>query len=262
MTQRFSMDTTLSHDSAVPLYQQLKQRLLQDIEAGVLEPNVRLPSERKLIEQFGVSRITVRQALSELVQEGYLVSQPSKGFFVTERPQPYELNVLLSFAAAARERGLIPGSRLLEASVVSASPALSRQLLISLGVEVVSLGRLRLINDVPVWVEQVWLPHEQCPGILKHDLAQDSLYATLRDEYGLVLSSAHATVRARLASAREREWLELADPDAVVTVDLLAYAQDGRPAELALVVIHPRRYPLSLYQSDEGIVLGSERGML
>jgi GntR family transcriptional regulator len=256
------MDEPLSRDSAIPLYQQIKQRLLQDIESGVLEPHARLPSERKLVEQFSVSRITVRQALSELVQEGYLYTQPAKGFFVAEQTQPYELNVLLSFTSVARERGLIPSSRVLDASIISASQALSRQLLIPLGAEVVCLVRLRLINDVPVRVEHVWLPHDRCPGILEHDLNRESLYSILHDEYGLVLTNAVTTVRARLASAQEREWLELAEPDAVVTVDQLTYAQDGRPTELSLMVIHPRRYPLSLTQAKDGLILSAERGTI
>ena len=151
---------------------------------------------------------------------------------------------------------------MVEASVIPASPALARQLLISLGAEVVSLVRQRLINNVPVRVEHVWLPHEQCPGILEFDLNEGSLYAILHDEYGLVLTDAHTTIRARLASAKEREWLELADPDAVATVNQLTYSQEGRPVELSLMVIHPRRYPLSLNQSREGLVLGSERGTL
>lgn len=256
------MDELISRDSAVPLYQQIKQILLRDIEAGVLEPHTRLPSERKLVEQFGVSRITVRQALSELVQEGYLYTQPAKGFFVAEQTQPYELNVLLSFTSVAQERGLQPSSRVLEASIVPASDALARQLLVPLGSEVVSLVRLRLINGVPVHIEHVWLPHDRCPGILKYDLSQGSLYAILHDEYGLSLRHADTTIRARLASAQEREWLELADPDAVVTVDQLTYAQDGRPVELSLMVIHPRRYPLSMTQAENGVLLTSERGTL
>jgi GntR family transcriptional regulator len=255
------VDERISRDSAVPLYQQIKQILLRDIESGVLESHTRLPSERKLVEQFGVSRITVRQALSELVQEGYLYTQPAKGFFVAEQPQPYELNVLLSFTSVAQERGLNPSSRVLEASVIPASQALARQLLVPPGAEVVSLVRLRLINDVPVRVEQVWLPHDRCPGILQHDLSK-SLYAILSDEYGLVLKQADTTIRARLASAQEREWLELANPDAVVTVDQLTYAQDGRPVELSLMVIHPRRYPLSMTQAQNGVLLTSERGTL
>ncbi len=160
----------LSRDSALPLYQQIKQRLLQDIQTGVLEPHAHLPSERQLVEQFDVSRITVRQALTELVQGGYLYTKPSKGFFVSEQTQPYDLNVLLSFTSAARERGLSPSSRILESSIIPATSALSRQLLIGLGSEVVSLVRLRLLNDVPVRIEHVWLPHANCAGILENNL--------------------------------------------------------------------------------------------
>ena len=83
----------------------------------------------------------------------------------------------------------------------------------------------------------------------------------MHDKYDLSLAHAYTTIRARLASAQEREWLELADPDAVVTVDQLTYAQDDRPVELSLMVIHPRRYPLSLAQSQQGFTMGAEHGM-
>lgn len=256
------MSKVLSRNSVVPLYRQIKQKLIADIQMGILEPNARLPSERQLVEEFGVSRITVRQALTELVQEGYLYTQPARGFFVAQQPKPYELNVLLSFTASARERGLIPGSRVLDSGIIPASQALSRQLLVPLGAEVVSLVRLRLINNEPVRVEHVWLPHDRCPGILKYDLSKESLYAILHDQYGVVLTRAYATIRARLASAQEREWLGLADPDAVVTVDQLSFTQDDRPIELSLMVIHPRRYPLSLEQTSGGLTMGAERDVL
>ncbi len=245
------MEKKLSRDSPLPLYQQIKQQLLHDIQSGVLEPHSRLPSERQLVDNFDVSRITVRQALTELVQAGYLYTKPSKGFFVSEQPQPYELNVLLSFTSVARERGLVPSSRILEASIIPATSALSRQLIIGLGSEVVSLVRIRLIDQVPVRIEHVWLPHARCPGILDHDLGEGSLYSILSEKYGLSLHRAETSIAARLASAQEREHLELANPDAVLTVDQLTYTLDDRPIELSLMIIHPRRYPLRLVQ-DEG----------
>lgn len=244
------MKKKLSRDSAMPLYQQIKQRLLQDIQTGVLEPHAHLPSERQLVEQFDVSRITVRQALTELVQGGYLYTKPSKGFFVSEQTQPYDLNVLLSFTSAARERGLSPSSRILESSIIPATSALSRQLLIGLGSEVVSLVRLRLLNNVPVRIEHVWLPHANCPGILENNLEAGSLYALLSEKFDLLLIRAETSISARLASAQERNLLELANPDAVLTVDQLTYTHRDRPIELSLMVIHPRRYPLRLVQGE------------
>jgi GntR family transcriptional regulator len=249
----------LSRDSAVPLYQQIKQLLLEDIRTGVLEPHARLLSERKLVDQFGVSRITVRQALGELVQQGVLYTKPAKGFFVAERSPPYDLNVLLSFTAAARERGLVPGSRILQAGVIPASSALARQLLVEPGAEVVSLSRVRLVDGIPVMVVHSWLPHVLCPGILERDLQHGSLYATLFEEHGLVLSQAQATISARLASAQEQKWLELTELDAVVTVEQLTCAQGGEPVELSTLIVHPQRYPLSLVQTNEGFALGPAR---
>jgi GntR family transcriptional regulator len=242
--------TEISRDSAIPLYQQIKQNLLHDIQSGVLEFNTRLSSERKLTEEYGVSRITVRQALTELVQEGYLYTKPSKGFYVAEQTQPYELNVLLSFSSSARERGLVPSSKILESSITPATSALSRQLLIGLGSEVVSLVRLRYIDDLPVRIEHVWLPHGRCPGVLDYDLGGGSLYAVLSEKYELTMTRAETSISAQIASAQEQELLDLSYPDAVVTVDQLTYAQDDRPIELSLMVIHPRRYPLSLVQEE------------
>jgi GntR family transcriptional regulator len=248
--------TKISRDSAIPLYQQIKQSLLHDIQSGVLEFNNRLPSERKLTEEYGVSRITVRQALTELVQEGYLYTKPSKGFYVAEKTPPYELNVLLSFSSSARERGLVPSSQILESSITPATSALSRQLLIGLGGEVVSLVRLRYVDDLPVRIEHVWLPHGRCPGVLDYDLRGGSLYAVLSEKYELTMTRAETSISARIASAQEQELLDLSYPDAVVTVDQLTYAQDNRPIELSLMVIHPRRYPLSLIQEEGEFRLG------
>src|SRR5262249_26067339 len=135
----------LQRDAAVPLYRQLKQRLLEDIRGGELEPHARLASERTLLEQFGVSRITVRQALQELVQEGYLYSAPGKGFFVAARAEPYELHALRSFTATARARGHVPGSRVVAARVVPAAAEVARPLHLPEGAEVVSLVRVRAL---------------------------------------------------------------------------------------------------------------------
>lgn len=92
---------------------------------GGLRPHEHLPSER-VVADFDVSRTTVRQALRDLVREGYLYSAPGKGFFAAERPRSFELNALLSFMAFAGERGLEPKSRVVRAEVVPATPALAR----------------------------------------------------------------------------------------------------------------------------------------
>jgi len=245
----------ISRNSPIPLYQQVKQLVLRSIETGSLAPNNGLPSERELVELLGVSRITVRQALTELVQQGILYTTPSKGFFVAEKQNPYELNALLSFSAMAVERGQVPSSSVIEAGIISASAPIARQLLITPGSEVVSILRLRLLDNIPVMLNQSWLPHNCCPDILSNDFTTASLYKILKNDYQQRLAHASSTISARLASQQECAWLGLEDLSVVLTMDQLTYSQDERPIELSLIIINPLRYRLSLEHTDLGMTM-------
>src|SRR5205823_1255069 len=113
---------------------------------GARQPHSQLPSEREWVKRLGVSRITVRQALSELVQQGYLYTVPGKGFFVGERKNARELNAFLSFTAASESRGEAPSNKVLEAKLVPAPASVAHDLGIAPGAEVVLLKRLRLTS--------------------------------------------------------------------------------------------------------------------
>lgn len=240
----------LAPDSSVPLYRQLRDFLQKDIEGGLLLPQDQLPSERELVEELEVSRITVRHALLELVQQGYLYSIPGKGFFVNEWRQTYELHGLLSFTTAIQNRDQNPSSRVLEAGRILASTALARQLSLFPGEEVVMLSRLRMIDDAPVMLQQSWLPYKHCPGLLDHDLDRISLYKVLREKYNIVLMRAETTVSARLATPQECDLLELGDNGVVLTTDQLTHNQRDQPVELTTAANHPQRHPLSLIHGN------------
>jgi GntR family transcriptional regulator len=240
----------ICRDSPTPLYQQIKQLLVGQITAGTLPPHSRLPSERELVERLGVSRITVRQALGELVQQDFLYTTPSKGFYVAEPQHPFELNALMSFTSIAQERDKKPSNRVLKAEVVAASPALSQKLLVVQGAEVIHLVRLRLLDRVPVIFAQSWLPHARCPDLLRLDLEHISLFGVLRERYGLALTRAHTTVSARLATAREKSLLNLEGDGVVLTMEQTTFTGDDRVAEVSNQVVHPQRFPLSLTHSD------------
>jgi GntR family transcriptional regulator len=246
----------LARRSPKPLYRQLKDRLLRELEVGARQPHSQLPSEREWVKKLGVSRITVRQALMELVQQGHLYTVPGKGFFVGERKKAHELNAFLSFTAASESRGEIPSSKILEAKIVPASTAIAHDLGIGPGAEVVRLKRLRLTSDVPVMVQESLLPHARCPGLLDRDLTTLSLFATLQDNYHLNLVRAETTISARLADKTEKKALGLEDPGVVLVVDQLSFASDGLPVERTTSITHPARHPLFLRQEDGGRSLG------
>jgi len=246
----------LARRSPKPLYRQLKDRLLRELEVGERQPHSQLPSEREWVKRLGISRITVRQALMELVQQGYLYTVPGKGFFVGEKKKAHELNAFLSFTAASEGRGETPSSKILEARIVRATVAMAHDLEISPGAEVVRLKRLRLTSDVPVMVQESLLPHVRCPGLLDRDLTTLSLFATLQDDYHLTLVRAETTIGARLADKTEKKALGLEDPGVVLVVDQLSFASDGLPVERTTSITHPDRHPLFLNQQDGNRSLG------
>ena len=235
--------------SPVPLYRQLKSQVRQAVDSGLWSAGQKLPSERELIVELGVSRITVRQAFSELVAEGYLTSAPGKGVYVASRATPQELDALVSLTAAMQVNGVTPTSRVLACEVQRASPVLAGAMHLEPGEEVVHLHRVRLGNGVPVSVQQVWLPHLLVPGLIELDFTTASLYEQLRGRYGLHTTRAETVIGARLADPDEAAVLELSDPTIGLTVDQHTYDETDRVLELSRSIHHPMRLPVRISQS-------------
>jgi GntR family transcriptional regulator len=242
----------LTRASPKPLYRQLQERLRRELELGKRAPHSRLPSEREWVRKLGVSRITVRQALGELVSQGYLYSVPGKGLFVGERRAARELDPFLSFTAATLARGEQPSSRLLEGRLIRAGAELAGALGIDAGDDVVSLHRVRLASGAPVMIQRAYLPHDRCPGLLERPLEQLSLFATLREVYGCCLVRAETRIAARPARRDERELLGLPPRAVVLVTDQLTVGADGLPVERSEAVLHPDRHALLLVQEDRG----------
>ncbi|WP_441599840.1 MULTISPECIES: GntR family transcriptional regulator [unclassified Ensifer] len=235
-----------------PLYRQVKQAILDLVQDGVIAPNAKLPSERELVAAYDVSRITVRQALVELVQEGHLQSQPGKGFYVTERHEGFELHLLTSFTANAIAKGMMPGSRTLEAKIYAAPPEVTRALYLPASAEVVLLKRLRTLDGVPVVIQYDWLQPAICPGLLDLDWSSGnrSLYAELRERYDQRPVRGQTTISARCPDAEEEELLKLEPNTAVLTLDQIAFNAANRPINVSTSIHHPKRYPLSIQQGE------------
>jgi len=255
MTGYIQVCPVLNRDSEVALYRQLKAWILGELERGAWAAGAPLPSERALVAEFGVSRITVRNALRELVQEGVLRSAPGKGFYVADRLS-FALHGLVSLSALARDRGLVISNRVLSAHPTVASPALARQMGVDVGAALLHLVRVRLLDAVPVSIQSLWLPERRCRGLLDEDLERMSLFALLRERFGITLARAESAISARVAGAEERQWLELEEGAPVLTVDQRTLDADGEPVELSLSAHHPERFPVSLVQEAAG-----ERGV-
>lgn len=163
---------------AVPAYALIEGYLRKVIATA--KPGDPLPSEAKLCDRFGVSRMTARQAVQRLSTEGLLYRVSGSGTFVARPPVHRRMNALLSFSEEMRRRGLKPSSKLIESTVRNSSREEATALQLRPGDKVVSLQRIRLANDAPMAIENVVLP-ASCVPVLDTDLESGSLHDALDD---------------------------------------------------------------------------------
>lgn len=221
----------LDNSTARPLYLQLRDRLLRRIQAGEYGAHQRLPSERDLSRDFGVSRITVRQALADLSQHGHVYTRVGKGTYVSDATLRRPLGSLFGFSESVLRHGRTPSSTILEAHLVPAPADVADRLQLAPGESLVRLQRLRLADSVPIALELTHLPHAICPGLLQHMTPGASLYAVLEQTFGLRTAFAEITLEAGLPDGQESRLLGLSAPSAVLRSEQTSYVEDGRPVE-------------------------------
>jgi GntR family transcriptional regulator len=226
-------------ESGIPLYIQLKDILKDKIMKGEYKPRDRIPPENELCALYGVSRVTVRQALGVLAQERLLYRKQGKGTFVTSPMFGRQPPKLDSFSETMKELGLVPSSRVVERRVEIAKSDVAS--LLELPEEerrVSKIVRVRLANGEPVLLERTYVPYFLCPSLLEDDpraasrFETASLYAYLTETCGLALHTARETFEVTTLKKRESELLECAQTQPAFAIERLAFLGDGTPVEL------------------------------
>jgi GntR family transcriptional regulator len=232
-------------DDGTPLHVQLRESIIQAIIVGSWAPGVRIPSERELCRQYGVSRTTTRRTISECVHDGWLYTVVGKGTYVATNRLEQELRSLTGFSDDLRKRGIAASSRVLAAEGVKAPADLATSLGLLTEAPVLRLQRIRFASAKPIAVQTTWLPEHLCPGLFRFDFTTHSLYGVLREEYGLRLVRGETKIKAGLATPFERRALRLVDPSAVLRTTQVTYLDDGQPIEYCESVFHGELYELT-----------------
>ena len=203
----------LDADSATALYAQISRLIADEVSGGALQRGDRLPSERELCQRFGVSRVTLRRALADLVRQGVLESSRGRGWFVTTGVLGEPPNALQSFTETASARGLPAAARVLEAASRPATLEEAEELTIAPGAPLFHLRRVRLLGGLPIAFDHSRVPLDLAPGLADADFAVASLYAVLEAE-GVTPARADYQVQACAADATAAELLgtDLGDP--------------------------------------------------
>jgi GntR family transcriptional regulator len=222
--------TTLEPESSTPRYFQLME-ILRDLCAS-LEPGQIVPSELELCQMYSVSRTTVRKALDHLRQEGLLYRIQGKGTFVS----PPKLRERFAHQAAGiyedmASRGVALRTQVLEQTIIPASKTVASELQLVVGSPVIKLVRLRFVNDEPLLVSTTFLPYRSFPGLENEDLNMASLYAVLREKYGIRLGRGTRLVEASPCTDEEAELLGITAGAPLLVLSGTMYDSEGHPIE-------------------------------
>ncbi|MFI5779790.1 GntR family transcriptional regulator [Nocardia sp. NPDC051570] len=207
---------------------------------STLEPSTSLPPERVLAEQLGTSRTTLRKALAELAAEGLLRRVQGSGTFVAP-PKVVHLQQLTSLTDDLNTQGLQVSSRVLALTKTPADEAVAERLAIAPGRRIHRLQRLRSVGGEPLAIEVAHLA-DPLPNLARRLADRGSLYATLRDHYGLEVAAVEDTVETALTTPEEATALEVAVGSPILLVHRRACDHTGRPIEWTRSVYRGDRF--------------------
>lgn len=197
----------LNRNSHKPLYLQIYEELCEIIEKGNLKPGDQFPTELELVDRYEVGRVTVRRAITEMVQEGRLVRRAGKGTFVATPKIERQLVDVSSFTERMRSLGLRPSAKVVETQTLPATARLAKELEVQVGSPILALVRLRMSDEIPVALETSYLSLQRCPGLDSLDLDEMSLYELLSGHYGLHPVSSEKTLEIAVANVGEAKHL-------------------------------------------------------
>lgn len=224
----------------IPLYAQIREALRAEVNR--MEPGLSIPPEPELQARFGVSRITLRKAVDELVTEGLLLREQGRGTFVQRPKVTHELNRITSWTDQLLALGQIPRTLHLETEEIEPPNRVAHDLKLSPSETVFVLRRLRLVYEEPVTLMVNYLPSKLVPDFPRKAPRRESLYETLSQEYGLVATRAVDIVETRSATDEEAKRLRVAAWSPLLCVTRVSHLFDGRPLEVGIAISRGDRY--------------------
>jgi GntR family transcriptional regulator len=225
---------TESSPPPIPRYREVADALEQLIASGEMAPGGRVPSERSIAERFGLSRMTARQAVELLVRRGVVYRRPGSGTYVAAPRVEHTLQRLLGFTEQMQAQGVEPSGRVLEVALATVDdPVVAAALELDADARAWLVRRVRYGDDEPLLVESFHVPEAVCPDLGDHDLALGSLYAVLRETYGVEPTSAHETIEPTACDEDDAIHLRMRPGAPAILVTRVTRDAGGRPIEHA-----------------------------
>jgi GntR family transcriptional regulator len=221
--------TSLSY--SIPLYIQIAEGLVGQVESGELAPGDRLPSERELSEKLGVNRMTLRRSLRVLEAQGLVVRKHGVGTYIAEPKIDRRMDTVFRFTRGMQSRGYTPGTRLISLEHIFLDAATARELGLPISAPAFHIRRLRTVNQEPVLLESYTIPSIRFPGLDRHELEKRSIYEVMETEYGVTIARARQSFEPVVASAFEADLLGVRLGAPLMLEKRISFDPQGQPVE-------------------------------
>ncbi|WP_414839637.1 GntR family transcriptional regulator [Carnobacterium sp. TMP28] len=232
-----------------PIYIQIHNQLRKDIEEGVWKIGERIPSERDLALKFNVSRMTLRQAVQTLVDEGILERKVGSGTYVSSKKVQELMVGVASFTDIMLSQGKIPTSKTISYHVKPASLSEAEKLNLPEETLVLRMERIRYADDVPICFEVATIPYDIIGHLTKIEITR-SLYKALENEMGLHVGKAEQTISAMPASEKIADYLAIKRGDAILRLKQISYSTEGKPFEYVRTQYSGERFEFYLEKNQ------------
>ena len=233
---------TAIFDSEKTKHKQVRSRLIEVM--ATMKPGDQLPPEREVAAQFGVSRMTLRQAFGSLANAGYISRRQGAGTFVAD-PTISKNTELTGFSEDMAARGFIAESRLLKVEHLPAGAVLGQELVLSPADMVYHIERVRMADGIPMCLETVDLPAHLTPALDQQPLEQ-SLYEILAKTYGIKLYKADQIITSTVVGQEEADLLHVPIHSSALIVKRIGYDKKRRPVERAISIYRGDRYDIRM----------------
>lgn len=233
--------SSLNKGSSEQLFLQIRRIVLGAIRTQELIPRQRVPSVNELSVNLGVSRMTVRQALQALIQEGWLYTVPGKGTFVAERPHiEQDLQNLKGWTEEIRDQGMVPSTRFISIESIPSDRTAAKYLNVPAGEQVYRIVRVRYANNFPLAIEKAHLVENRFHDITEHlRNTQASLYEILRRMYGVNPTRAIQFLEAGEADQDAAELFDIKPGSPVLISERITFGANNEPLEYVYGIARP-----------------------
>ena len=221
--------------SSIPLYIQLRNSIRVAIDDGTLKNKDKLPTEDELCDTFHISRPVVRQAYADLLAQGVIIRMKGKGTFVTKQVVSRNFtNELYNFSGEMERLGKKPKTKVLVVEVLHGDPVVYPLLGLKENDKILHFKRLRLADDVPVYLEDSYIDLKQFPNLERVDFASNSLFSVFETKYQRPVHKTYNVYTAMLVSDNDASLLDVEKRSAVHRVQSYTYDALGRLMEASV----------------------------